>query len=378
MTNRFRRFLLATFMMSGVSTLSSAQDCASLRVDQETYVSVSERVYVYVPMIDGTSRTSNSFTMRVLIGHYGRPFLLRQGFMRESDVDKLLAEHRDIRQYTLRVSGYSRQPAGSASSVPKSYDVDGTLTIRVLAVSDSDRNGSNNSVQFEACPSGGVIEALTSWRWYWTGSSDQFATRWRSLTTADERIVGTEPRECHLWPASKGQGASCDVEIKKENYGHLKESNEEVYIKWVYTDVYSQTVRLSVLGNVSGQWRPEEPSIDPAQRQKREGYQRQIRQALLAWNAELKSGVTSRVVRAAPQLRSRATSEEVVSVFCDVRASAEPPPASCRIHLRGTGPVPKGTKNTTFYREALQEEVDQELSFSQAQGGTLVPTPVQR
>jgi hypothetical protein len=49
------------------------------------------------------SRKLSWITLRVLVGEYRRPFLLRRAFLKESDLKALLAGRRDIKETVLSV-----------------------------------------------------------------------------------------------------------------------------------------------------------------------------------------------------------------------------------------------------------------------------------
>lgn len=113
-----------------------AQKCSQSRIDQESYVALSDLVYGYVPKIDKSSGGWKSFTVRVLAGQYRRPLLLSRGLMKESDLNKLLSSRRDISQVALPVPAHNpKSGTKPASLAPVSFKTGrSTATARVVNV----------------------------------------------------------------------------------------------------------------------------------------------------------------------------------------------------------------------------------------------------
>ena len=108
-------------------------------VDQETYLGLSDRTYVYVPRIESAGTTGwKPFTIRVLVGSFRRPFLLPKAFMKEADLLKLMSSRSDIRQSSLNVPGSDPKKAATSSPNVSVTVPDGNtpsrLTIRVARV----------------------------------------------------------------------------------------------------------------------------------------------------------------------------------------------------------------------------------------------------
>jgi hypothetical protein len=110
------------------------------RVDQENYLALSDRVYIYVPDISSTGSSGGwqSFNVRVLSGTYRKPLLLTKAFMKENDLQSLLSTRRDIRQSILSVPAYDprrgAKPALTASAAVRNGERPGTITVRVTRV----------------------------------------------------------------------------------------------------------------------------------------------------------------------------------------------------------------------------------------------------
>ena len=110
------------------------------RVDQEQYLGVTDRVYVYAPDINSLGKSGgwDSFSVRILIGEYRTPLLIPKGFLKERDLQVLLASRRDIKQTVLQVPGFD--PRRSKATPPpvqatvKNGEKPGTITIRIARV----------------------------------------------------------------------------------------------------------------------------------------------------------------------------------------------------------------------------------------------------
>jgi hypothetical protein len=132
-----------TFVVAVHAVQAQAQSCdgrAEQRLDQESYVALTDRVYVYAPDIEslGTSGGWRRFELRVLVGTYRAPLLLPKGFLKQNDLQTLLTTRPDIKVSMLSVAGHDPK-AGKGPSVNAVLTVnDGerqrTITIRATRV----------------------------------------------------------------------------------------------------------------------------------------------------------------------------------------------------------------------------------------------------
>lgn len=132
-----------TFVVAVLAVQAEAQTCdgrTEQRLDQESYVALTDRVYVYAPDIDSLSISGGwrQFDLHVLVGTFRTPFLLPKGFLKQGDLQTLLASRRDIKVSTLSVAAYDPK-AGKGPSVNAVLPVnDGerqrTISIRVTRV----------------------------------------------------------------------------------------------------------------------------------------------------------------------------------------------------------------------------------------------------
>jgi hypothetical protein len=78
------------------------------RLDQESYISLTDRVYVYAPDVQSTGggRGWQRFDLRVLVATYRAPLLLPRGLLKPGDLQKLLSTRPDIKVTTLAVPGH--------------------------------------------------------------------------------------------------------------------------------------------------------------------------------------------------------------------------------------------------------------------------------
>ena len=111
------------------------------RLDQEHYLGLTDRVYVYAPDINslGGSGGWQPFSLRILISEYRAPLLVAKGFLKEGDVTALLAGRRDIRQTLLAIPGFDPKSSSKATPQPvqitvKNGERPATVTIRVARV----------------------------------------------------------------------------------------------------------------------------------------------------------------------------------------------------------------------------------------------------
>jgi hypothetical protein len=134
---------IACLLTVSIAARVQAQSCdgrTEQRVDQENYLALNDRVYVYVPDINslGSSGGWQSFTVRVLSGIYRKPLLLARAYMKENDLQSLLSTRRDIRQTPITVLGFDPRkggrPAINASATVKDGERAGTITVRVTRV----------------------------------------------------------------------------------------------------------------------------------------------------------------------------------------------------------------------------------------------------
>src|SRR5215207_4138045 len=120
-----------------------AQTCdgrTEFRLDQENYLAVTDRVYVYAPDINSLGKTGGwqPFNVNVLVGTYRKPFLLPKALLKENDLKGLLARRQDITASVLTVAGSGQASSGKAPQASPVSVKDGerpvTITIRVTRV----------------------------------------------------------------------------------------------------------------------------------------------------------------------------------------------------------------------------------------------------
>ena len=149
MTRRAGVALVALMLAAFAARPQAQQACdgrTELRVDQENYVALTDRVYVYAPDIAslGASGGWQPFTLRVLSSSYRKPLLLSRGFMKEKDLLALLATRRDVRQSAVAVPGFdpkksSKAPVLTATATVPNGEKGGTITVRVSRVAPVSR-----------------------------------------------------------------------------------------------------------------------------------------------------------------------------------------------------------------------------------------------
>jgi hypothetical protein len=85
------------------------------RLDQESYLSLTDRVYVHAPVIEnsGTANGWRPFELRILVGTYRPPLLLPRGVLKPGDLQKLLTTRPDIKVSGLPIPGYDPRGGGS-------------------------------------------------------------------------------------------------------------------------------------------------------------------------------------------------------------------------------------------------------------------------
>ena len=135
-------FVVAVHAMQAEAQ-AQAQTCdgrTEQRLDQESYVAMTDRVYVYAPDIEalGAAGGWRPFQLRVLVSAYRAPLLLPKGFLKQSDLQTLLATRPDIKVSTLSVAGYDpkagKGPSINAVLTANDGERPRTLTIRVSRV----------------------------------------------------------------------------------------------------------------------------------------------------------------------------------------------------------------------------------------------------
>jgi hypothetical protein len=115
--------VLARFVFTLLLAISAEQVQAQVcdgrteqRLDQESYLSLTDRVYVHAPAIEslGASGGWRPFELRILVGTYRPPLLLPRGVFKPSDLQKLLTTRPDIKVSGLAIAGHD-PGAGSPS-----------------------------------------------------------------------------------------------------------------------------------------------------------------------------------------------------------------------------------------------------------------------
>lgn len=161
MTARILGTLVLTAALAGHLAARQGQTCdgrSEQRLDQESYISLTDRVYVYAPDVQslGASGGWQPFDLRVLVGSYRAPLLLPRGLLKGADLQTLLGSRPDIKVSTLSVAGYDPR-AGKGPSFDAVVTVpDGErprrITIKASRVVPSS-NGTDHL--FLVCTAGG-------------------------------------------------------------------------------------------------------------------------------------------------------------------------------------------------------------------------------
>ena len=148
-----RLFVLAVFCAASVAEAQG--QCPQKRIDQESYLAVSEGVYAYVGEIasPGSRGEWKPFSVRLLFGMYRRPLLLKEGVMRENDLRNLLSGRSDIKVVMLPVQGNDAR-AGQRFEPDKPTAIQDPLrktrgTVRVVKVVPPGKGPA--SVMLEVC-----------------------------------------------------------------------------------------------------------------------------------------------------------------------------------------------------------------------------------
>jgi len=138
-----RSIAIAVFFVVVSAMRADAQTCdgrTELRIDQENYLALTDRVYVYVPDIAslGSSGGWQAFNVRLLSSRYRKPLLLSRAFLKEKDLQSVLSSRRDIRQATIAVPGFdprkSRTPDLGVPAALPNGEKPGSITVRVSRI----------------------------------------------------------------------------------------------------------------------------------------------------------------------------------------------------------------------------------------------------
>jgi hypothetical protein len=118
------------------------------RLDQEYYLALTDRVYVYVPDIPSTGSSGwQAFRLLILTGNYRKPFLLQSAPLKERDFATFLRSRSDLRQAFISIpAGTVRLATGTAtlgSARVQDGERTGNVTIRVTRVVPM-RGGTDN------------------------------------------------------------------------------------------------------------------------------------------------------------------------------------------------------------------------------------------
>ena len=129
--------------LAGLSAVAQAQTCdgrTEQRLEGESYIALTDRVYVYAPDVQsrGTSGGWQPFVLRVLVSPYRAPLLLPRGLLKAADLQTLLSSRPDIKVSTLSVPGHD-PAAGKGPSLEATVSVSdgerpGRITIRAARV----------------------------------------------------------------------------------------------------------------------------------------------------------------------------------------------------------------------------------------------------
>jgi hypothetical protein len=83
--NRPRIALVTGILVVAFGARAYGQACdgrTEQRLDQENYLALTDRVYVYAPDISSAGGGWQSFNLRILSGMYRKPMLLAKAYMR--------------------------------------------------------------------------------------------------------------------------------------------------------------------------------------------------------------------------------------------------------------------------------------------------------
>jgi hypothetical protein len=133
---------IALLLVATTGAPLQAQTCdgrREQRVDQETYLALTDRVYVYAPDISSSSNGGwAAVRLRVLAATYRKPMLLARAFMKEKDLQSLVKGRRDIRVVDLPVPAFdprgARTPGLGSPVTIKDGERAGNITVRVTRV----------------------------------------------------------------------------------------------------------------------------------------------------------------------------------------------------------------------------------------------------
>jgi hypothetical protein len=135
--------LAAAIAFAAISVRAQTSSCdgrTDQRVAQETYLALTDRVYVYVPDIRSRGATGGweAFTVRLFSGMYRKPLLLSKAYLKERDLDSLLSTRRDIKTVPLGVPAFDAK-SGKAPALTNSASIangerGGAITVRVTRV----------------------------------------------------------------------------------------------------------------------------------------------------------------------------------------------------------------------------------------------------
>lgn len=140
-----------------VAVTPAAGACHNVDINQQRYLSLTPLVYAYVPDINKQAGGWKPFTVRVLVGQYRSPMLLREGVMVPSDLNKLLRQRTDIVPYDISIPAYfPRSSQGRAPDLGKQVFFNSgrtSMTVRVVQVIPAPYfSFGSDRVRLEVCP----------------------------------------------------------------------------------------------------------------------------------------------------------------------------------------------------------------------------------
>lgn len=138
---RLLRLAAAAVLVLAVGPPPAAAQCPPnppTRVDQETYLRIADKTFVYVDDINSNGTDGWSpFRVLVVTGLYRDPFVLAKGFMRRGDVEALFKGRSDVVQQTIAVPGHDAKKTKAKPTFGPTLDVKtskGVLKVRVTDV----------------------------------------------------------------------------------------------------------------------------------------------------------------------------------------------------------------------------------------------------
>lgn len=141
MTARTFGTLALALALAGPPAAIQGQTCdgrTEQRLEQESYIALTDRVYVHAPDVPATSSGGwQPFDLRVLVGSYRAPLLLPRGLLKPADLATLLSSRPDIKVMSLSIPGHDgagRGPSLQAAVTVPDGERPRKITIRATRV----------------------------------------------------------------------------------------------------------------------------------------------------------------------------------------------------------------------------------------------------